>query len=274
MRTIQFYGDSRKRGWALGAFPEEISSSHPLYLFRSPKSMIESACADSGIAVQVVERTYLNDANAVLDAAALSLNPGDAVVVEDAGEHDYAPIYSDPDNYQAMWQGVLGAFVAPSSAMPTTPAQLTAFILNTVAGGVQICAETTPDYTSLVNCQYDVVFSGKTRTMNDAIRAAAASKGAKVIDTNALIDQWKSDLYGEQLVPVMHPDGIHENVWGQAMRCGGILKALGITVTNTSTLSNLAENNIGTLRYGSPYLQSGKAALNMYHCLRGETGRW
>jgi hypothetical protein len=211
-RAIHLFGDSLFRGYALGAFGDEIGSAHPLYAFRSPAAMINLVLADNG------RREIANHAGTAIDDAYDTpsivrqriaegiIRPGDVVVFEDAGPHG-----SDPDAYQTKMAALRRAACERDDI---TCVMMTMF-----------------DYPPApVASQYDTPFDG--RTINDAVRAAAMEETSYVgrtllLDMNAEMDAWRSEAAKSDDLAVIHDDGIHPNVWGQMFMAGEILKIAG-----------------------------------------------
>ncbi|MDX9862830.1 MAG: hypothetical protein RBS99_18125, partial [Rhodospirillales bacterium] len=125
--------------------------------------------------------------------------------------------------------------------------------------------------------QYDRPFGA--RTMNDATVAAAmadmAAVGRTVVsDMNGIMDYeiasgpYCVEKYG---VPLIHPDGIHPNVWGQARMTGVLLGLCGYggRLSNCSAAKELAAENAGALAYGSRHMTPALASAEMEYMLLG-----
>src|ERR1051325_3652852 len=180
-QTVHLVGDSISRGYALGSFSDTIVPSHPLYVFRSIWTEANAVLAENGVAVRFVYgNTGMGDSTAPARLAARvasgMIGAKDIVIFEDAGDTSM-----DPDQYQGELEALIDA-VAPA----------------------KVYVMTMFDYSPApLNSQFDTPFvggsGGGTRTINDAIRAAAAVKGASVIDMNAEMDAFQAYMAGQTL---------------------------------------------------------------------------
>jgi len=259
-RKIHLIGDSISKGYALGEYEDTLSPSNPLWPLRSISSMANNTLYGVGIkdefyytglpavnfssdieATEVAIRAIVNNG---------TIRSGDVVIFEDAGPH-----IEDPDTYQEQWEFLRAAVV---DRFDITLVMMSMF-----------------SYSPAPNDnRYDVTFGS--RTMNAATLAAATSlvpneRGQTLFfDMKTNMDGWETSAYGSDLVPVMLPDGIHPNVWGQARMAGEILKLLRYRPYLGSTVPGLeavASANWVALAYGSPYFSSVKAATYMRDCL-------
>lgn len=261
-KAIHLYGDSIARGYALKQFADEVSSSHPMYGFRSIAAMANALLADNGLphvvaygglALTYVDGGYVSGA-ATIRARVSSgvIRSGDVVVIEDAGEHS-----CDPDEYEALMLDVRRAV--------TERHDVTCILMSMF--DYQVPPNSLPP-----QYQFDYPFGG--RSMNDATRAAAAAQIAAVgqtlyLDMNAIMDQWRGSAMRADGVEVMHPDGIHPNVWGQMRMTGEILKAAGLRPYLSVDITNraLARANYQALAYGSSSFTASRAEAYSTYCL-------
>jgi len=174
-----------------------------------------------------------------------TLRPGDWVVLEDAGDH--------PQNatiYRQDWEKLI-------TALQLCP-------------DLNILMMTMFDYPPAAPIyQYDTNFTGG--TMNNATRQAAANKGVPLLDMNALMDNWRNAAASIDGVAVMHPDGIHPNVWGGCLMLGKVMSALNIKQYVFSVempWSKLAPHWQLT-KYGSTTFTQNRAKQYLQHCLMG-----
>lgn len=211
MNNVVLCGDSISRGYGLAQFGDTVSPTHPLYLFRSIPSIANALLEASGSYWRVVYiGSCLGDVNAPARIAAFiadgRLTDTDKFVIEDAGDTS-----TNPAAYQAEWERLITA---------------------AKASGAQVYALTTADYPPApLNSQFDTSFGG--RTMNDAIRAAAANSGASIIDVNAGQDWYRVVLNGQTGTPSWQVDGVHPWFWGQVRYAGLILHGTGLSVYTT-----------------------------------------
>lgn len=259
-RRVHLYGDSIFKGWALRTF--DPPTDHPLFGFRSIASLANMVLAENGIAdtfsydgLGVNFGWDTNEAAAGIRARLESgdIRPGDVIVFQDAGPH-----CQDPDAYQAQWETMRAAAVEKHDVLAI---MMTMF-----------------DYPPApADNQYDRPFG--TRTMNEATVAAAKAEMAVVgrtivSDMNGIMDYeitsgpYRVDKYG---VPMIHPDGIHPNVWGQARMTGVLLSLCGYggRLSNCSTAKELAAANAGALAYGSQLMTPALASAEMEYMLLG-----
>ncbi len=229
MRTIHIPGDCIIRGWGLGIAADAVPVSNPLYPFRSVWSIANELLEENGAPARAAwfslpSPTWPGGAGVVSYRVGLDAQPGDFVLFQDAGNHN-----SDPDAYQAAVEACLDAAAKP---------------------GVSVGIMTTFDYSPApADCQFDLEFNG--RTINDAIRAAASARSAPVLDMNAKMDGWRASALSGDGVAVMHPDGIHPNVWGQIRMVGAILAFVGLDgLLSYEGVKAIASANWEALRYG------------------------
>ena len=237
---IHLYGDSISRGFALGVFADEIAPSHPLYPFRSPAAMMNGVMEESGLKHVAA---YMGDAvTPHFDIPARirqrikqgAIRPGDFVVIEDAGNHG-----SDPDAYYVKMAALRQAV--------------------TEEHGITCVMMTMFDYPPApAGYQYDLAFNGKTH--NAATRQAATETKPYVgqtilVEMDAIMDARRSYQMGHTGTDVVLGDGIHPNVWGQALIAGEVLKAAGLRqiIGSVENAIALAAPHWDFLRYGSPY---------------------
>jgi hypothetical protein len=252
VRIIHLFGDSISRGYALGGFAETILPSNPLYVFRSPWAMGNAVLEANGApyrmvfhsvgSVELADPTGLHMSDVIAAAVADGgVTAGDVVVIEDAGAHS-----QNPDTYQAALTSAVTAASAP---------------------GVKVIVMTMFDYSpAATNMQWSTPFvgsSGVTRTMNAAIIAGAGS--ATLVDMKAAMDGYKAYAIGQVNGPVMQADGVHPNIYGQALFAGEVLKAAGARpwlsyVDNNSVdqpklnaITEVAHVNYQSIRYGAQF---------------------
>jgi hypothetical protein len=253
--AIHLFGDSLFRGYALGVLGDELGSAHPLYAFRSPAAMMNLVLADNG------RPEVVNNAGPAInddyDAPSMVrrriadgvIRPGDVVVFEDAGPHG-----SDPVAYQGKMAALRQAVCERHDI---TCVMMTMF-----------------DYPPApLDAQYDAPFNG--RTMNDAVRAAATAETSYVgrtllLDLNAAMDEWRSEAARVDNLAVIHPDGIHPNVWGQAFMAGEILKIAGWRpyLTGAPTAVWLAHTLWRQLAYGTRFSREKARSYALRSLLR------
>jgi hypothetical protein len=159
------------------------------------------------------------------------IGPKDIVIFEDAGDTSM-----NPDQYQDELETLIAA------ASPAKVYVMTMF-----------------DYSPAPeNSQFDKPFvgepSGAARTMNDAIRAAAAAKGATVIDMNAAMDAFQAYMAGQTATHDFDNLGIHPFVFSQTLMVGEILRAIGATpyIRSILSLTTPARANWQALQYNTP----------------------
>lgn len=256
-------GDSRPRGYALGVFSDQLAPSYPQYTLSSPTLMLRSMLSDNGFDASTTWYfgSFVNGnvfaPSAIAQAASAGIiRPGDIMVFMDAGDHD-----RNPDAYQAGWLACRAAAPAAHALFLTTP---------------EYPDETNGSWGPFY--EYDVV-QPSGRTMNQAIRDAAAAAPApgvangwtNVLEFNSIQDGWKSAAWSIDGVRVMRSDGIHENVWGQAMLVGEVVKAAGWRSRFRTVPSMIAHAraNWDWLGYGSTSStwSADRAEAYAYHCL-------
>ena len=249
-RMGHILGDSWGRGYALGVFAEQVPSTHPLFRFRSAPAMAESVFVDNGRPDRFCYTEIA--ANDPLAATKLrerirgrAIRSGDVVFVEDAGDHE-----CDPDLREAMLTEIRAAV--------------------TERHDITCVLQTTPDYATATNEQWDTVFC--TRTMNQAIRDAALADIAQVgqtllLDLDPKMDWWKTWIAGQHAI-LAYRDLIHPNEWGQAFWVGEMLKAGGWRgLTSCVTAQTIAAGNPSYLWNGSPYMTEAVARAYMTQAL-------
>ena len=237
-------------------FPEALDPAHPLYAFRSIPSMANAALQDNGCTVR-----FAYGGAAIGDPAAPQtirdriaagvIRSGDVVVFEDAGSHG-----SDPAAYCAQWQA-LRAAAGDRHDITVVMMSMFDYLTN---------PELMPAY------QYDVAIGGM--TMNQATYAAARADLGCIgqtlwLDMNAKMDQWRNSALNGDGVNVIHPDGIHPNVWGQMLMVGEIMKAVGLRpyIADVPSAMALAQANYLALAYGGPNFTANRAREYAKHCL-------
>lgn len=237
-RRLWIVGDSiGDRGWALGNHADLISNAHALYGFSSPWRMMSLVFAENGLNIRADRFSIgsITQANLQTDltnfVSSASVGDRDFIVIEDAGEHN-----ENPTTFQSTLSSILGAIKA---ARPT----LTLRVCNT--------ADFSP---APANSQWDRTISGS--TMNTAYAGACSAQGVTLVDINAIIDAYRTSMAASS-VEVIHPDGIHLNVWGQMKFAGAILSSLGLAplITARTSLTSIVANaptaDWQSLRYGS-----------------------
>lgn len=252
-RTVHFYGDSISRGYAVGEF--EPPTTHPLYLFRSPASMLQAVLDANGIGDRAEYGTWLIGARPLADRAETSyrpeyireafasgtIRPNDVVVLEDAGPHG-----GDPDWYRATLTSL--------RAEITEHHDVTCLIVST------------PDYPPAPpECQWDRPLNGAV-SMNQAVKEAALldrpSMGRTVlIDLDAVMDARRATSIATDGVDLMHRDGIHFNVWGQLLFVGLVLHAAGYSdrIATLEPIAATAAAHSGSLAYGASAFSADRA---------------
>lgn len=246
------------RGFAAGVWADEMSPTHPLLVLSSPSRVANSVLADNGL-----KGWHMRYAGS-LSVAAMesflaegSIRSGDVVVLEDAGYHG-----ANPDAYEASWIELRSAIV--------TGGDVTCLMM-TMFDYIRDFQNYGPRY------QYDVPVSPGGRSMNEATRAAAHARipGAigqtRLIEMRAVMDAWKASAWNTDGIRVMLNDGVHPNVWGQAMFVGTILRHAGLRphISQVATAESLAMANWRTLGYGTSHSSwtPSRAVLYMQKCL-------
>lgn len=239
-RTIHLYGDSISRGYGLGGFSDLIPTDHPLYLLRSPASMIESVFSDNGITDSVryagdlfiggIEQTDRLEQD--WDSGLIRV--GDILVFEDAGPA------AMPDDYEQQWRALRAV---ATEYHPVTLLMLEMFDFPPA-----------PE-----DSQYATALGLSERTRNQASAAAAAAQMPYVGQTLRVhlrdtMVQARSSARVYDQVDLILPDGIHPNVWGQMLLVGEVLKAAGYSplIHSVASLQALAEANWYILAGTSP----------------------
>lgn len=233
-QNVHLVGDSISRGFALNSF--EPSPSTPLYVFRSIWSSANAILDENGIPMRFVYgNTGIGDSTAPARLAARvasgMIGEKDIVIFEDAG-----PTSMDPDQYQAELEALLTA-VSPVKTYVMTMFEYSPAVLNS---------------------RFDTAFvgsvTGVSRTINDAIRAAAANKGATVIDMNAAMDSFQTFMAGKTLTHDFDNLGIHPQVFSQTLMVGEIFRALDVApwIRSIQSLTLPAHNNWQALQYNAP----------------------
>lgn len=226
-RVIHLFGDSIMYGWALRAFPHEMTDEQRAaedWPLRAPASMFNAMLADQhpgmieldegGAAVsgalaaayqggtfQPIPRNVAGGADEIRDLVEAGvIRDGDIVVFEDAGRHS-----GDPAEYAENWRMLRDAL----AGVDVTPVFVT-----------------TPDYAegegpTVPLYRYDAPFGEGGLSMNDAIRQAA--DGAVTIELKQLADLAK--VRGRE---PLHTDGIHLNVYGQCLLVSEIAQVAGV----------------------------------------------
>jgi hypothetical protein len=237
MQTIHIVGDSIARGYGLGVFADAVAASNGLYHFSSIARTGNLVCRDNGIPARFAYHpVILMDPAAPAFLSACCANgiiaPGDWLILEDAGDHS-----QNPDDYEGKWNALLAALSGT---------------------GVHVAMMTMFDYAPApTNSQFNTAFTGSpsgiSRTMNAATTAAAANGGALLIDMRTAINAFKSYCNGQTLTPVIYPDGIHPNVWGQTRMLGVIMEAVGLRpyIRTLALPSSIIAANFASLSYGN-----------------------
>ncbi|MGO7779496.1 hypothetical protein ACC717_05110 [Rhizobium ruizarguesonis] len=204
-QVVFLFGDSYMRGWALGFFPDQATEEQqrrPDWPSRSPASMLE---AKGYVATYSSFIGQPDNATAAADRIRglvdnRIIRTGDVVVMEDAGQHDGNPL-----SYFDNWL-LVGRELQKSGAlmiMMTVPDHITA----TTIGGQPADL-----------FRYSTDFGGISH--NDATVFAAHALGAKLIDFKSMTNEaTKSGI------AVLHDDGIHPTVKGQAIMVDAIIEA-------------------------------------------------
>jgi hypothetical protein len=227
--TVHLCGDSIAWGFALGRLPPQVSPSEPLYPFRSIAGMANlvleenfAPAAFSYLGFSVIDGGASGTLARLTDQHVI--RPGDWVVLEEAGAHNPDP---------AVYQDYLTMAVSAASAPGVNVAVLTMF-----------------DYPPApAECQNDA----GSPSMNDVARSAAAAGNATLIDCNESMDRWRTSAKAADGVNVIHPDGIHPNVWGQMRMTADILRAVGMRnfIFSARTAMEIAGANYQKLSYGA-----------------------
>ncbi|MDR9813118.1 hypothetical protein [Rhizobium hidalgonense] len=270
-RHIHLIGDSISKGYALGAYSEQIIANGPsdprtaILLFASISSMANNVLFENGIrdefwytgvpAVNLSSDLSTTTATIRSMIAAGTIRSGDAVVVEDAGPH-----CQDPDLYQSQWEQLRAAVV---DRFDITLVMMSMFSYPNAAADSQ--------YTTLFGT------APNQRTMNAGTLAAYQAtipneRGQTLwIDMKTAMDNWRSAAKSVDNVDVMLVDDIHPNVWGQALMVGKILEALQYRpyLNDCNGLKNLAYNQYGQLKYGSTTFTALRSFQYMAQCILG-----
>lgn len=244
-RVIHLYGDSISRGFGLARFADTVDSSDPMYSLRSVASMIDLVFADNDI---YDAATYAGnlftvgtwDANTDQLADAWdngTIRVGDVLVFEDAGD---APF--DPDVYEdQFWSGRQ----AVTAEHPVTLLMLDMFDYPPAP----------PD--SQYGLQLTGSLSGLLRSRGAAVRSAAQTPMPYVGQTllvplRTTMDSARASAQVVDGVPLIQPDGIHPNVWGQMLIAGEILKAAGYRpqIKSLASVQAVVAQNYVALGYG------------------------
>lgn len=258
-RVIHLYGDSIARGYGLGIFADQVDQPHPLYELRSIGSTANIVLAENGrkdvfayggAAIVEGETT----AEVIRERVASGvIRSGDVVVIEDAGKHS-----CDPGDYADK--------IADLREAITEQHDITAIFMTMFDYPDGSNLASNPDY------QYDLPFGGE--TINQAIAEAVTEDRdyvgqSRLLDMNARMDQWRSSALAIDGVPVMRPDGIHPNVWGQMRMAGEILKAAGLRpyLSTTESVQTIARVNYQALAYGAAGFTASRAAAYASNCL-------
>jgi len=227
---IHLFGDSISVGFALKKLAPEVEQDHPLYKLRSISSIANPLLEENSSAWRVDAITsLLPEAEKSVTLihslfAQRTINPGDIVVVEDAGGHN-----RNPDEYQ---KGMKAIRLAITGKHDVTCLMMTMF---DYVSELNLCGGTT--------CRWNVVQPGYTRSMNDATTAAAMADlptvgRTQLLDMRSRMNEWQTYSAKTYGIPVMFNDGIHPNVWGQMLILGEIFAALGFT-SQIKTLNNV-----------------------------------
>jgi hypothetical protein len=230
--TLHLCGDSIARGFGLGTFASKVPPSHPLYVFRAIWSMGNVVLEENNIAARIAHVPIgLQDGSPPWEllerVSRRTIRSGDWVFFEDAGPHG-----SEPDEYESNWNGMLQSAAGP---------------------GIHRALLTMFDYPPApLEARYDVSFKG--RTMNDVNRAAAQANGAVLVDSNKSMDAWVAFARQTDGASVMHPDGVHPNVWGQLRMLKDLLITAGLrsSLRTVASLQSPAAANYRLLAYGAP----------------------
>jgi hypothetical protein len=270
-RFIHLIGDSLSKGYALGAYSEQIIANGPsdprnaILLFASISSMANNVLYENGIrdefnytgipAVNLSSDISTTVASIRALVANGTIRSGDVVVAEDAGPHN-----QDPDLYQSQWEQFRAAVV---DRFDITLVMMSMFSYPNAAA----------------DSQYSTLFgtAPNQRTMNAATVAAYQAtipneRGQTLwIDMKTAMDNWRSSAKSVDNVDVMHPDDIHPNVWGQALMVGELLKALQYRpyLNTADGLKNLAYTQYAQLKYGSTTFNALRAFQYMHQCILG-----
>lgn len=255
-RLIVLVGDSLFQGWALGAFPSQLSPSHPLWRFRSIQSTANWALEQSGSSDRFVRFVCttanpegiggnINDDDIRAAIAQRVIRDRDVVVLEDAGGHG-----SDPIAYRAFMAA------ARASVCDTIPITCIMMDMFEFANGTNTASN--PMY------QYEYPFGAE--TINDATRAAATEAKpypgqTLLLPMRQIATDYRDELLSLYGLDPAHSDGIHMRVWLQMKMAGVLCKAAGARVTDVRPLIDYATQNIAALSYGSALFDEDAAAL-------------
>jgi hypothetical protein len=248
--TIDLFGDTILRGFALQRPPEQVKSDDPLSHFKSPSSLANLLLSENRIPLRVQFSGHLMPSKfaAACVAARLAAGGSRAIVLADGGEHN-----CDPDAYQAEWEAIVS-----------------------VATNVPVVMMSMFDYPPAPrNCRYSQHFGA--RTMNDATYAAfqtLARKNSRAIwiDMKSKMDEFRVTLQKEAGAAAIHYDGIHPTALGQLYLIGTILRALEIKVPTAWSLMNHALASWDLFphepgRPGLPRWSEARLALTIERCL-------
>ena len=250
MRRIICVGDSFERGFSFGRFSDSVSPGHPLWDIASPAHVANLLLRANDVHVRFraglggLSIGSITQANLAADVAsyvaAHGLTEGDWMIFEDAGQHN-----SDPAAYQVALEGVIDA------AAPMQCAVVTAFDYPAVHG-------LSTEY------QWDFSFSGT--TMNQAKVAAANSRGALVIDENAVMDAYRTTvLAADGVDPIIFigggTDGIHAGPWATIKEAQLRLSRMELigAMKSISALVSPVSANYSLLQCGATTWDAAKA---------------
>lgn len=209
---IHFYGDSIMRGFGFHDY------AHPSFLNRIPDT-VGVLLKASGLTPATVAPRYpgTQDPGAIWADVYLGLvRPGDSVVWEDAGQH-----FDDLEAYRKWVE--LVSFAAFSGKKPQD---------GKPGAEVRLVFTTTADYDpppAYYNSQYSIPVGKSDRSINDVIRSEAGRSGALLLEWKALMDR-ALVLVQPYGVPLMHPDGVHPNHFGNYLYAASLLHLLGYPV--------------------------------------------
>ncbi|RXT29375.1 hypothetical protein B5P46_11890 [Rhizobium leguminosarum] len=241
---VECIGDSFERGYTFGRFSDQVSVNDRLWQIASPSLAANLLMSTNNLPVrfrggnQGFPISRLTDAGlpAALAAycATWNMDARDWMLLEDAGDH-----IGNPDTYQAAVEAVIDAVA------PVRCAVITAFDYPVGIGA-------DPNY------QWDRIIPGFGRSMNAAKIAAAASRGALLIDENAAMDAYRSTTLATDLLdPMQHIDGtidgIHAGPWGTLKEVSVRLTALGLagSVRSIEALTSIANVDFTRLQCGA-----------------------
>lgn len=193
---IWLFGDSIFRGYATGRFADQLPPGDPRHAWASPSAMLNSALGEALVAVGGLTRLPDEAELAVEEMARFRAEPGDVIVMLDAGHHA-----CDPDVHERQWRALIAAAQTK---------------------GVRVLVCNAPDNLAQLNWErgrykpalwHALKFGA--RSHNDAVESAARALGADFLDVamplHLLNQESEEGLY--------LADCVHLNRTGQAALC-------------------------------------------------------